>query len=253
MVKSTMLMLDFVGMETDITKSKELERAKSEFVSVASHQLRTPLTGIKWFSELLLNGKAGILNSEQKDYIKQVFISNDRMIKLVDDLLDVSHIDDSGKFRILLAKDNFSSIIKEVVDQQKNLAKEKNIKIKLGAGCLKKTLLKIDRVKIEQAMQNILNNSIKYSPNGGTISVDCQEENSNFVCSFKDKGIGIPAHQQHRVFEKFFRADNVITIGSGTGLGLYIAKFIMEGHYGKIWFESKENKGTTFYISLPIR
>lgn len=243
----------FVGMETDITKSKEIDRMKSEFVSVASHQLRTPLTGIKWFSELLIKGKAGSMTAEQNDYIQQVADSNERMIKLVDDLLDVSHIDEAGKFKIILIKENFSSVIQEVVDQQKIQANEKKIKIKLNPGCLKKVMLKVDRFKLEQAIQNILNNAIKYSPNGSTISVDCEKKDDQLVCSFKDKGIGIPLYQQHRMFEKFFRADNVITVGSGTGLGLYISKFIVEGHGGKIWFESKENKGTTFFISLPIK
>lgn len=243
----------FVGMETDITKNKEIDRVKSEFVSVASHQLRTPLTGIKWFSELLIKGKAGTLTAEQKDYIQQVADSNERMIRLVDDLLDVSHIDESGKFKIVLVKENFSTVIQEVVDQQNIQAKEKKIKIKLNPGCFKKVILKLDRFKLEQAIQNILNNAIKYSPNGGTISVDCEKKDNQLVCSFKDKGIGIPLYQQHRVFEKFFRADNVITVGSGTGLGLYISKFILEGHGGKIWFESKENKGTTFFISLPVK
>jgi len=236
-----------------MTKLKEMDRLKSEFVSIASHQLRTPLTGIKWFSELLLNGKAGVLSEEQKDFVKQIFDSNDRMIKLVDDLLDVSHIDESGKFKIILVSGDFSKIIKEVVDQQKIQAKIKNIKIALSAECLKKMILKVDEQKIEQAMQNILSNAIKYSPNGSTISVNCEKNDGQYVCSFKDKGIGIPLYQQHRMFEKFFRADNVITVGSGTGLGLYIARHIVEGHGGKMWFESKENKGTTVYISLPIK
>jgi len=243
----------YVGVESDITKIKEMERVKSEFVSVTSHQLRTPLTGIKWFSELLLKGKAGTLKPEQKDYIQQVSDSNDRMIKLVDDLLDVSHIDEMGKFKIILAKEDFSSIINETVDRQKNIAKEKGIKIKLSPKCKLKMFLSVDREKIEQALQNILSNAIKYSPEGGIISVDCNKKDGKLVCSFADKGIGIPTYQQPRVFERFFRADNVITVGSGTGLGLYIAKFIVESHDGKIWFESKENKGTTFYISLPIK
>jgi len=243
----------FVGIETDITKAKEIDKAKSEFISVASHQLRTPLTGIKWFSELLLKGKAGNLSDQQKDFIQQVYDSNDRMIKLVDDLLDVSHIEEVGRFRVILKPENFSEIIKELVAQQKTQAKSKGVKIVLGAGCLKNKILKLDKSKLEQAFQNLLSNAIKYSPADGKITIDCKEQEGRFICFIKDEGIGIPEHQQHRVFEKFFRADNVITVGSGTGLGLYIAKFIIEGHDGKIWFESKENKGTTFYVSLPIK
>ena len=243
----------FVGVETDITKAKQTERTKAEFVSVASHQLRTPLTGIKWFSELLLKGRAGKLAVEQKDFVQQIFDSNDRMIKLVDDLLDVSHMDENGRFKLILLPEEFSEIVKEVVSEEQLIANNKKIKIKVSEACLKKMKLKVDKSKIEQAIQNILNNAIKYSPAGSTINFDCKKEKDNLVCSIQDHGIGIPEYQHFRVFEKFFRADNVISTGSGTGLGLYISKYIVSGHAGKMWFDSKENEGTTFYISLPIK
>ena len=243
----------FVGVETDVTIAKQTERAKAEFVSVASHQLRTPLTGIKWFSELLLKGRAGNLSVDQKDYVQQIFDSNDRMIRLVDDLLDVSHMDESGRFKLVIQPEEFSEIVKDVVSEQQLLADGKKIKIAVGAACLKKIKIKVDKSKIEQALQNILNNAIKYSPIGSTINFDCKKEKDVFICSIKDSGIGIPEYQQYRMFEKFFRADNVISTGSGTGLGMYISKYVVAGHGGKIWFESKEDKGTTFYVSLPIK
>lgn len=243
----------FVGIETDITKIKQLERVKSEFVSVASHQLRTPLTGIKWFTELLLKGKAGKLTTEQEDYVQQIFHSNDRMVKLVDDLLDVSHMDENGKFKISLQEEKLPDVIKELVSQQEISAQSKKIKIKVGSGCQKNINFKVDKSKIIQAFGNILNNAIKYSPSNSTVIVDCKKEKDSLVYMVKDQGIGIPFQQQSRVFQKFFRADNVISTGSGTGLGLYISKYIIYSHAGKIWFESKENKGTTFYVSLPIK
>lgn len=243
----------FVGVESDITKAKQLEHSKSEFVSVASHQLRTPLTGIKWFSELLLKGQAGTLTVNQNDYIQQIFTSNDRMIKLVDDLLDVSHMDETGHFKIVLQSEEFSEIIKEVVNEQQLIADNKKIKIKVEDACLKRIKLKVDKSKISQAIQNILNNAVKYSPSGSVIKFDCKKDSDNFIYSISDQGVGIPDNQHSRIFEKFFRGDNVISTGSGTGLGLYISKYIINAHAGKIWFESKEGKGTTFYISLPIK
>jgi len=139
------------------------------------------------------------------------------------------------------------------VSSQQLIADSKKIKIEVGVTCLKKIKIKVDKSKIEQALQNILNNAIKYSPTGSIINLDCKKEKDDFICSVKDRGIGIPQYQHNRVFEKFFRADNVISTGSGTGLGVYISRYIVLGHGGRMWFESQENKGTTFYISLPIK
>lgn len=237
----------------DITRFKNLERVKSEFVSLASHQLRTPLTGIKWFTELLLNSKAGEITKKQKGYLQQISDSNDRMIHLVNDLLEVSHIDDKGNYKIEQEKVNFSNIIQEVVNRQIPSAKQKNVVIHLDESCLKKIVIPIDRVKIEQALQNLISNAIKFSKPKKMIQIGCAKKESDLICWIKDQGLGIPKHQQSRIFEKFFRADNAVEAGQGTGLGLYIAKNIIEAHKGKIWFESEEAKGATFYIALPLK
>ncbi|MCX6714982.1 MAG: ATP-binding protein [Candidatus Uhrbacteria bacterium] len=239
-------------MARDISRMKKIEKMRIEFVSIASHQLRTPLTGIKWFSELLLNEHVGKLNAEQKEYLRQIAHSNQRMINLVNDLLEVSHIDEAGKYKIDFQKQDFSEVIKQVVDQQRVLAEMKQIQIQLDPNCLKKNLILMDRSKIEQVLQNILNNAVKFSQPKGKIHLSCKKETGQLSCSVQDFGMGIPKHQQSQIFEKFFRADNAINAGDGTGLGLYIAKSIIEAHKGKIWFESKEGKGTTVYFSLPI-
>jgi len=236
----------------DVSRLKKLEKMRAEFVSIASHQLRTPLTGIKWFSELLLNGRVGELKKEQREYMQQISDSNQRMIDLVNDLLEVSHIDDEAKYKMYLSKYDFSDVIKKVIDQQKVVAKIRKVTIELEANCLKKTMMNIDHVRMEDVLENILSNAIKFSKPKSTISVSCKKSSKELICSVRDTGPGIPKHQQNRIFEKFFRADNAVEAGNGTGLGLYIAKSIVEAHKGKMWFESELGKGSTFYFSLPI-
>ena len=234
----------------DMTKAKEIDKMKSEFVSVASHQLRTPLTGIKWFSELLLGGKAGVLSDKQEDFIEQILKSSGRMMNLVDDLLDVSHIEASEKYQVILKKVNGCSIFNSVIEEQKIIANNKKIKIDHLCGIKEDFFIKADKNKLPQAIANLLSNSIKYTHSGGKIFVGCKRVDGGVIYFVKDNGIGIPANQQNKVFEKFFRADNVASVESGTGLGLYITKYIVDKHHGKIWFESKEGKGTEFNIFL---
>lgn len=235
----------------DVTKEREVDRIKSEFVSVASHQLRTPLTGIKWFAEILLHDKKHKMTAGQKEYLQQIYVSNERLVHLVDDLLDVSHIETGRKYNVVLKPENVCEIMAEVIENQAIFAKKKKIKIKLSDNEKGKLILQVDREKIRQAFGNLISNAIKYSPVGSGLAIACERKESEVIFSIKDQGFGIPADQQKRIFEKFFRADNVTTAESGTGLGLYIAKAIVEGHGGRLWFDSVENKGTTFYVALP--
>ncbi|MFA6131698.1 MAG: PAS domain S-box protein [Patescibacteria group bacterium] len=237
----------------DISKAKELDKLKTDFISTASHQLRTPLTGIKWFTELLLNKKAGALTEKQTDFLQQVHLSNERMVKLVDDLLSVAHIDSSEKFRIVNKKEDLMKIIREGIVNLEGMAESKKIKIIEEEGCPPHLIVSIDREKISQVFQNIVSNAIKYSPEKSIIKVDCELKEKEVVFSCSDHGVGIPKHQQNKVFQRFFRADNIMGTETGTGLGLYIAKNIVERHKGKIWFKSIEGKGTTFYVLLPIK
>lgn len=242
----------FLNVLRDMTREKELDRVKTDFISIASHQLRTPLTGIKWYCELLLKNWAGSLSSDQINYINQIYSSNNRMIGLINDLLNVSRMEAGGRYEIHLKEENCSSVIDAVLKEQEVPASSRNIRINLDPECPRDTVIRMDREKIFQALQNLLDNAIKYSPDNSTITVGCEIEDSQIVIHVTDQGFGIPENQQHRVFEKFFRADNAVITGSGTGLGLFIAKFIIEAHNGKIWFKSKEGQGTTFFISLPL-
>lgn len=240
----------FVGIERDVTKAKEVDRAKSEFVSIASHQLRTPLTAIKWYAELLARTE---LRGEEKKYLRQIIVSNERMIALVNDLLDVSRIDTGTKFSIVPKIINIVTIIKEAVAAESILAENNGIKIKLAPKFPKKLELLVDGEKIRQVFQNLLDNAVKYSPESKSVIVGYQPTDKEAIFYVKDSGIGIPKKQQDRVFQRFFRAENVATLkASGTGLGLYLVKAVVEGHGGRIWFESEEGKGTTFYFSLPL-
>lgn len=244
----------FVGIERDITKEKEIDRMKSEFVSVASHQLRTPLTGIKWFTELLLENKKEKLSDEQRDYVEEIYESNNRLIALVNDLLNVSRIDSGKNFEVEKKNIDVVGVVNEVVNEQIGVAKEKGITLVMGGDISKEMQLNIDSVKIKQVFQNLISNAIKYSKENSEVVFGRKDEIGEVTFFVKDSGLGIPLEQQQRIFEKFFRASNVLMTGAeGTGLGLYIAKSIVESHNGKIWFESSEGNGTTFFVKIPTK
>jgi len=242
--------LFFVGIERDVTEAKNIDRAKTEFISIASHQLRTPLTGIKWFAELLLFDEKQ-LTEKQYDYIKKIYNSNQKMLNLVKDLLDVSHIESGKKFSIQKKNINLATIIKRAVSDHLPAGKVKRVSID-KIGIPKSLSIYADGDKIYQVLQNLLTNAIKYSKIGGKIEVGVQKNKNSYLVFVRDYGLGIPSTSRENIFEKFYRAKNVVEAGSaGTGLGLYIAKSIVEAHGGKIWFESTENKETTFYFELP--
>lgn len=236
---------------SDITREKQVDRAKTEFVSLASHQLRTPLTAISWYIEMLLAGDAGKLNKEQKDYLYEVYKGNNRMIELVNALLNVSRID-LGTFSMdpvpTDLKELAESLIVELTPQwhlkQMNIIKSYDPNL---------PLVNVDPKLIRIVFQNLLTNAIKYTPEKGTIEFSITKDSRNLKIIVKDNGYGIPKESQSRLFGKLYRADNIREKETdGTGLGLYIVKSIVEGSGGKITFKSAENKGTTFTITLPL-
>ncbi|MCA9385068.1 PAS domain S-box protein [Candidatus Dojkabacteria bacterium] len=236
----------------DTSQEREIDRMKSEFVSVASHQLKTPLTGIKWVVESLLDDKSE-LTDENKALVLEIFKSNERMIDLVNDLLNVSRIESGDKF-ILDAKENdIISIIKQVIKDQSAFAAKENVIITLDEDIPEALVVSVDKDKILQLFNNLISNAVKYAKDEGSVKVGVDNTHEkNIVITVQDDGIGIPRNQRKRIFEKFFRADNVYKSESeGTGLGLYISRAIAEAHGGDIWFKSNEDKGSIFYISLP--
>jgi len=242
--------LDELGkMETSLAKSQELDRAKTEFVGLASHQLRTPLTAVSWYTEMLLKKDFGGLNLKQEDYLGEIYAGNQRMIDLVDDLLNTSRID-MGTLKIKPELVNVAEVMEDTLNEFSPQTSQKNISIeKKFSRNLPQVLLDPEHLGI--VFQNIISNAVKYTPPKGKITVEMRRQNSHILVKIADNGWGIPESQQKKIFTKLFRADNVRKRDTeGTGLGLYIARAIVKKSGGKIWFESKENKGTAFYITL---
>ena len=227
------------------------EKLKTDFITLSSHQLRTPLSAIKWFVEIMLTERMGKLNKKQEEYLKEIQRSNERAIALVNDLLQVSRAQE-GKLHLDFTETNLSQLVEETVDSHRSLMDNNHISFNLEIINGPLPVVVVDRVKIRRVIQNLLVNAVKYTPREGSVQVVIKKEPKQIVCSFSDNGVGIPADEQDGIFQRFFRGSNVSKIQpDGTGLGLFIAKFLVEAHKGKIWFESKEGAGTTFYFSLP--
>jgi two-component system sensor histidine kinase VicK len=236
----------------DITREKIIERLKTEFVSISAHQLRTPLSAIKWSLRMLLDGDIGRLTEEQEEFIEKTYKANEKMINLVNGLLDVTRIEE-GRYVYRPQLLQLEEIVRSVIKSLQEEIKKKEIKFKFEKPEGKLPKVKIDKEKIGLAIQNLLDNAIRYTPKGGGVTVSLKCVKNKIEVSVKDSGIGIPKEQQSRVFSKFFRGSNAIRVETeGIGLGLYITKNIIEAHGGQIWFKSKEGKGTTFYFTLPI-
>lgn len=237
----------------DVTREKTVERLKTEFVSLAAHQLRTPLSAIKWTLKSLLDGDLGEITPEQRNFIEKTYVSNERMISLINDLLNVTRIEE-GRYLYKLTMANIEEIVENLLTHYKGELERKNIKFELIKPPKKLPLVFVDTEKINLAIQNLLENAICYTMPGGQITISLSFDQKNIMFSITDSGIGIPEDQKDRIFTKFFRAENAKRIDTeGSGLGLFIVKNIIEAHGGKIWFESKENQGSTFYFTLPIK
>lgn len=234
----------------DITKQREVDRMKTEFLSLASHQLRTPLSAMKWFLEILLEKETGKLSANQTDLVTKIQQSNDRMIELVNGLLNVSRLE-QGRIAVEPEPTDMKKLIQGVLSELSVVTtkKKQTIEAKLN----KNLTLNIDPKLIRQVFINLLSNASKYSDDGTKIIVTETVAEKEVVYSVIDQGYGIPVEEQPKIFNKFFRASNVTTkVTDGNGLGLYLIKQIIEVSGGKMWFESTEGKGTTFSFSLPL-
>ncbi|MEK7452999.1 MAG: ATP-binding protein [Patescibacteria group bacterium] len=241
----------FVGIFQDITKKKLIDKAKTEFVSLASHQLRTPLSIINWRVEMLMDGDAGKLNKKQKLYLNDVYSGSKRMVDLVNSFLSVSKLELGNIFidpEDLSLEETCNYILSEIAHKIEK--KKLNVKKKFAKNL---PLISADKKLIMVIFQNLLSNAIKYTQNEGNIKIEIKKDKSNFLIKVTDNGFGIPQEQQDKVFTKLFRADNAREkVEGGTGLGLYIVKSILDTTGGKIWFESELDKGSTFYVELPL-
>lgn len=235
----------------DITEEQRIDQMKSEFVSLASHQLRTPLTSIKWYAELLRDKTVGPLNSEQDGYVGEISDATERMVDLVNSLLNVSRLE-LGTFAIEPVETDLVALMESTAREQEPTFKaKKQVFSFTHTDAIEKMLIdpKITRIVV----QNLLSNAHKYTPEGGKITLSLVKHEQNVVIECADNGYGIPRGQQASVFKKLFRADNIRTLDvEGTGLGLYIIKTVVEAAGCAIAFTSQENSGTTFTITIPM-
>lgn len=234
----------------DITEQKQLDQAKTEFMSLASHQLRTPVSTVKWYMDMLLSGDLGELSAKQNDYISRVYKVNQEMIDLIDTLLNVSRIE-IGSIKIESKPTNVTELTESVLDELSYQISQKRITIdKQYNGNLKD--IKSDPKLLRIVIQNIISNAVKYTLDGGKVSILFKDTFTEKTIVVSDTGVGIPKEQQDKIFSKLFRADNVRNLvgGQGTGLGLYLIKSIIEAMGGDIYFTSQENNGSIFTIKL---
>ncbi|MDP2708828.1 MAG: MASE3 domain-containing protein [bacterium] len=236
---------------TDITQRKKADLAKTEFVSLASHQLRTPLANIGLSTELLLRGIAGPLDQKQEKYLKEIYKSTQRMKGLIGALLNISRIE-LGTFVIKLERFRLTEVIEEIINEKQTKLKIKKLSFKkhYQAGL---PLVKFDKNILGIVVDNLISNAIRYTPENGEIKLAAEKSGNSILISVTDTGYGIPEEQQNKIFEKLFRADNAKEIATdGAGLGLYTAKSVLSKVGGKIWFKSKNGAGTTFFVTIPI-
>jgi signal transduction histidine kinase len=230
---------------------RRLDEAKDEFISMASHQLRTPLTSVKGYISMVLEGDIGKISASQKRVLEEAFTSSERMVHLIHDFLNVSRLQ-TGKFTLELEQTDLANLVQEEVDTLQRVAKSRDMKITYKTE-IKSVPLLLDDTKIRQVIINYIDNAIYYSKPDTNISVDLTEEKGDIVLRVTDTGIGVPPSEQAGMFDKFFRASNARKQRpDGTGVGLYLAKKVITSHGGDVFFVSKEGQGSTFGFRLPI-
>lgn len=236
----------------DMTDEANMDRAKSEIISIASHQLRTPLTAIRWYVTSLLRDEEDLSPAQHIEYLQRVHDANQHMIRLVDDLLNVSRID----LGTLALQPRPIDLLKTIETVLKELAVEiagKKLHIAETSNNHMQPVV-VDPNSLHIIVQNLVSNAVKYSLEHGHVSITIQQQAENALLQISDEGVGIPADQQAKVFSKLFRASNAQRVAvDGSGLGLYVTKAMVERAGGQIWFESIEGKGSTFYVTLPSK
>lgn len=236
----------------DITEESNIDWAKSEIISIASHQLRTPLTAIKWYVAALLREEEDITPEQTEKYLQRVYDANQHMIELVDALLNVSRID-LGTLTLMPKEVDIEATLKDVLKELAVEIKTKQLQVVTESNHEMQPAY-IDPNGLHIILQNLISNAVKYSFKGRAVTVELQQQSKNALICVRDQGCGIPADQQRKIFTKLFRATNAAKVATdGTGLGLYVTKALIERAGGNIWFESVEGRGSTFYAIIPSK
>ena len=251
--------LGTVSIFRDITREVEVDRLKSEFVATVSHELRTPMTSIKGYADLLLLGAAGDISDQQQRFLETIKQNADRLSILVNDLLDISRIDQGRmelRFTTVEVKDLLNAAAAHVQGRIEDEKRPMNIEVQIADG--QHLTVWGDYDKVAQILTNLSDNAYNYTPTGGTITLSARpgDDDNHVVLQVADTGVGIPADVGDRVFERFFRGDELhelVMDTPGTGLGLSIVRELVTDHRGRIWYDSEVGQGTTFYVELPSR
>ena len=252
LILSAFLLVVTFTITQSFERLAEANRLKSEFVSIVSHQLRAPLSNLRWAIELLMSGRLGAIKAPQLEYFRILKENSTRMGELIKDLLIVSRIE-QGRLPSQKMETSLTELVKNLIFNLKSFARAANVEIKLEC---EENLPKIfiDPSQLKLIIENLIDNAIRYIKDKGTVEINLKKQKNNIYFKIKDDGVGIPVRDQKYIFQKFFRAQNILRYQTqGTGLGLYIAKSIIDKERGKIGFKSKEGKGTAFWFTLPIK
>jgi len=236
---------------------QSLEQAKSKFVAVTTHQLRTPLSAIKWTFHMMMNSHLGPVTDEQKEFLRKGYASTQRTIMIINDLLNVDYIE-AEQLDYNLVSIDIVELVENIMFEFTNQAKSRNIELKFLKPTNKPPAVMADPVKIGMVLENLIDNAVKYTPVSGHVTVHLSDARINSArpgveIIVSDSGIGIPTAERDKLFHRFFRGSNAIHLEpNGTGLGLFIARDVIEKHGGELWFESKEGSGSNFHFTLPL-
>ena len=239
----------YVKVIRDITAQKELAESKSTFITTAAHKLRTPLSQTKWALGIFLEGDLGRLNKKQTALFEKVQKNNDTMIRLVNDLLNTAHLEE-GRFGLNPAQMDLGALLSDLVGELTPIAKQHNNAIKLSIGDIPHIMADSDRLR--EALENVINNAIAYTPKGGMVSIEATADDANVTVVVRDTGIGIAKEDLTHIFDKFYRGSKAKQLREeGSGLGLFIVKSVIEGHGGSVDISSEHGKGTTVTLHIP--
>lgn len=249
-------------LKAENERLRKMNDIKSDLISISAHQLRTTLSAMKWILKMFLDRDFGRLSAEQESFLQKAYDSSDRMVKLVNEMLTLNHAEDA-ELSYSFAEGDIVELIESVLFDFTGEAKKTGIELMFPKPSADLPAVSMDTEKIRVVIQNLVENAIKYSPKGGKVFIavrptapkDAQASSHGDMIeiSVKDAGIGIAESDTSKIFGKFYRAENAKKKDSvGSGLGLFTVKGIIEKHGGEIWFDSKENEGTTFYVTLPV-